>query len=139
MNSNHLPKNTTIPLPPGSSTDRAEIFWQTTNCQHFMDNHREDAAKSSPSEKIHNLRFPDVSKMLSGNVLITPIARSRSKYQAVASWNGKYYLTIFTLERRPFERSTLFAIIVTTYITYDSQHIEDYKEYIKLIRQTYGK
>lgn len=60
MNSNHKPKNTTIPLPPDSIAQRAEIFWQTTNCEHFMANYQADSAKVNPKQKVHNLHFSDV-------------------------------------------------------------------------------
>jgi len=40
MKSDHLPKNTTIPLllPISDEVGRTEIFWQTANCEHFMEN-----------------------------------------------------------------------------------------------------
>ena len=138
MKSNHLPKNTTIFLPPGSAAERAEIFWQTMNCEHFMENYRVDLTRTNPKEKVHNLKFADVARMLSGNVIISPVPNSTRKYQAIAWWNGKYYLTIFTLEHRPENYSTLFAVIITTYTTYESRHITTYKQYIEAIRQKYG-
>lgn len=139
MNSNHQPKNTTIPLPPGSIAQRAEIFWQTTNCEHFMANYQVDSAKVNLKEKVHNLRFSDVSNMLSGNVLITPVPKSPHRYRAISYWNENYYLTIFTLQRRPQERLTLFAVVITTYITYANEHINSYREYVEIIRQKYSR
>lgn len=138
MKSNHLPKNTTLYLPPDYSADRAEIFWQTVNCDHFMENYRHDLTKANPSEQIHNLRFADVARMLSGNVLITPVHKSIHKYQALAYWQEKYYLTIFTLERRADNSSHLFAVIITTYITYESRHLTAYQAYAQQIRQSYN-
>ena len=84
MKSNHLPKNTTLYLPPGHGTERAEIFWQTANCDHFVENYRADLTKLTPAEQVHNLRFADVARMLSGNVLIRPVPKSTHKYQALA-------------------------------------------------------
>lgn len=139
MKSNHLPKNTTLYLPPDYSADRAEIFWQTANCDHFMENYRADLTKVNPSEQIHNLRFADVARMLSGNVLITPVLKSTHKYQALAYWHEKYYLTIFTLEHRAENPSTLFAVIITTYITYESRHLTAYQAYAQQIRQHYNR
>lgn len=107
IKSNHLPKNTSIETPLG----RAELFWQTTNCVHFMQNYREDSSKTNPNEKVHNLQFSDVSKMLSGNVAIDQVKKS-DKYYAVSYWNDRYYYTIFTIERRTDESNTLFAIII---------------------------
>lgn len=138
MKSNHLPKNTTLYLPPDYSADRAEIFWQTVNCDHFMENYRHDLTKANPSEQVHNLRFADVARMLSGNVLITPVPKSIHKYQALAYWQERYYLTIFTLERRAENPSYLFAVIITTYITYESRHLIAYQAYAQQIRQSYN-
>lgn len=140
MKSNHLPRNTTIPLPLplDSEVERAELFWQTVNCDHFMENYRADSTKINPKERVHNLRFADVARMLSGNVLVSPVPKSANKYQAISYWQQTYYLTIFTLERRQENRSTLFAVILSTYITYESRHITDYQQFVQTTRQRYG-
>ena len=64
MKSNHLPKNTTIPLPLPFEDDveRAEIFWQTVNCDHFMENYRADSVKTNPKERV-----PDTSPTTSSS------------------------------------------------------------------------
>ncbi|MFD2938347.1 hypothetical protein [Spirosoma flavum] len=139
MKSNHIPKNTTLYLPPGHKAERAELFWQTANCDHFMENYRADLAKSNPSEQVHNLKFADVARMLSGNVLITPVPKSVTKYQAISYWQETYYLTIFTLEHRVENPSTLFAVIITTYITHESRHLSAYQAYADKIRQLYNR
>ena len=139
MKSNHLPKNTTIALPPGHPAERAEIYWQTVNCDHFMENYRADSAKANPNERVHNLRFADVARMLSGNVVIRPVPKSANKYQAIAYWHQNYYLTIFTLERRTESSSILFAVILSTYITYESRHIAEHQRYIQTVHQKYGQ
>ncbi len=104
-----------------------------------MENYRADSAKVNPSERVHNLKFADVAKMLSGNVAIKPVPKSTNKYQAIAYWNEQYYLTIFTLEHRAENRSVLFAVILSTYITYESRHITDYQQYAQEIRQRYDR
>lgn len=139
MKSNHTPKNTTLYLPPGHGAERAEIFWQTANCDHFMENYRTDLDKVNPSEQIHNLRFADVARMLSGNVLITPVPKSVNKYQAISYWQETYYLTIFTLEHRTESTLTLFAVIITTYITHESRHLTAYQAYAHKIRQSHNR
>lgn len=141
MKSNHIPKNTTIPLPIPFDTgpERAEIFWQTANCDHLMENYRADLDKANQKERIHNLRFADVSRMLSGNVLVSSVPKSTKKYQAISFWQDNYYLTIFTLERRIENRSTLFAVIITTYITYESRHITEYQQFAQATQQKYGR
>lgn len=103
-----------------------------------MENYRTDSAKINPNEQVHNLKFADVARMLSGNVVIGPVPKSDNKYQAISNWHEKYYLTIFTLERRAEIASTLFAIIITTYITYESRYIRQHQQYIQTIRQQYG-
>ena len=138
MKSNHIPKNTTLYLPLGYAADRAEIFWQTVNCDHFMENYRADSAKTNPNEQVHNLKFADVARMLSGNVVIGPVPKSAHKYQAISNWQENYYLTIFTLEHRAENPLTLFAVIITTYITYESRYIHQHQQYIQTIRQQYG-
>lgn len=141
MKSNHLPKNTTIPLPLpfDSEAERAEIFWQTANCDHFMENYRADSVKINAKERVHNLRFADVARMLSGNVLVSPVPKSLNKYQAISYWQENYYLTIFTLERRIENRSVLFAVILSTYITYESRHITDYQQFAQTTQQKYSR
>ena len=104
-----------------------------------MDNYRTDSAKAGSKEQVHNLKFSDVARMLSGNVLITPVPKSTHRYRAIAYWNENYYLTIFTLERRPESRSPLFAVIITTYITYEGRYITDYQQFAEEIRQKYGR
>lgn len=104
-----------------------------------MENYRADLTKTNPTEQIHNLRFADVARMLSGNVVIGPVPKSTHKYQAIAHWQQNYYLTIFTLERRLENPSILFAVIITTYITYESRHISQHQQYIETIRQAYGR
>ncbi len=104
-----------------------------------MENYRADSAKINSSEQVHNLKFADVARMLSGNVLITPVPKSTHKYQALAYWHENYYLTIFTLEHRAESPSTLFAVIITTYITYESRHLAAYQAYANQIRQSYNR
>jgi len=103
-----------------------------------MENYRADLIKTNPNERIHNLKFADVSRMLSGNVVIKPVPKSPNKYQAIAYWNEKHYLTIFTLEHRQENRSVLFAVILSTYITYESRHITDYQQYIETVQKRFG-
>ena len=131
--SSHLPKNTTITTPLG----KAELFWQTTNCNHFMQNYRDDSAKTKPGEKTHNLQFSDVSRMLSSNVVINPVKNSH-KFYAISYWNDRYYYTIFTLQRRTDAPDALFAVIITTYISYEARVINEYKAHIAESRTRYG-
>ncbi len=78
-----------------------------------MENYRTDLAKLTPLEQVHNLRFADVARMLSGNVLIRPVPKSTHKYQVLAYWHQNYYLTIFALERRSENSLVMFAGNIT--------------------------
>ena len=77
--------------------------------------------------------------MLSDNVLITPVPKSTRKYQALAYWHEKHYLTVFTLEQRIENPLTLFAVITTTYITHESRHLTAYQVYASKIRESYNR
>ena len=101
-----------------------------------MQNYRDDSAKAKPNEKTHNLNFSDVAKMLSGNVVINQVNNSH-KFYAISYWNDHYYYTIFTLQRRTDASSTLFAIIISTYISYEAHVINEYQNYIEGGRARY--
>jgi len=122
---------------------KAELYWQTANCDHLMLNHRDDSAKTNRKEKTHNLQFSDVAKMLSGNVFINPVKgkpqQDSHKFYAISYWHEYYYYTIFTLQRRTDAPGILFAVIITTYITYESHVINEYKAYLEEIHQRYGQ
>ncbi|QIP14694.1 hypothetical protein G8759_19795 [Spirosoma aureum] len=136
--SSHLPKNTTFMLTPGL---RAEIFWQTTNCDHFMENYRADLDAPTAKSRFHNLRFSQVSKMLSGNLYITqsPKSDDPNNYYAISSYGGKYYFTTFTIESRTDCPDTLFAVIITSYITYEDRHIKKHKAYVEELRRQFNR
>lgn len=102
-----------------------------------MQNYREDSSKTKTSEKTHNLQFSDVSRMLSGNVVINPV-RNSHKFYAISYWNDRYYYTIFTLQPRTDAPGTLFAVIISTYISYEAHVINEYKAYIEESRIRYG-
>ncbi len=133
--SNRLPKNTTIRIY-GIHT---EIFWQTANCDHFMDNYRTDTAKTAKS-RFHNLRFNQVAQMLSGNVYVSRVPKSDNpnKYYALSYYQQHYYFTTFTLESRTDTARTLFAIIITSYITYEDRHIDQCQAYLDDLEKQFG-
>ena len=102
-----------------------------------MQNYLGDSAKVKTKEKTHNLQFSDVSKMLAGNVVINPVKNSH-KFYAISFWNNSYYLTIFTLQRRNDASATLFAVLISTYISYEAHIINEYKSYIEESRSRFG-
>ncbi len=136
--SRHLPKNTTISVSTGK---RAELFWQTTNCLHFSQNFRADLGAQSSKSRVHNLEFNQVADMLSGNVFIARVPKSNipNKYYALSFFNERYYFTTFTLETRTDCVDTLFAVIITTYVTYEQRHIQEYTAYREEIKNQFGR
>jgi|GEM_PF-2217653 len=109
--SNHIPRNTTIIV----SGLQAEIFWQTTNCDHFLENYRADSTASTAKSRFYNLRFSQVAKMLSGNVYFgrVPKLENSNKYYALSFYNGLHYFTTFTLEPRPTDPCLLLSSLLT--------------------------
>ncbi len=122
---NHSPKNTTVFTPSG----RAELFWQTVNCDHFAENHSADAGKAGKS-RFHDLRFKDIAHLLSGDVAIDPVGSKGTKWRAISFYKEKHYLTIFHLQKRD-DCDTLFAVVVTCYATYHERHRKEYEKYIR--------
>lgn len=101
-----------------------------------MQNYRDDSAKTKLHEKTHNLHFSDVARMLSGNVIINPVKKSH-KFYAISHWNNRYYYTVFTIQRRTDAPNTLFAIIISAYISYEAHVINEYQTYIEESRTRY--
>lgn len=77
--------------------------------------------------------------MLSGNVLIAPVPKSRdpNKYYAVSHFGSHYYFTTFTLDFRTDCSDTLFCTVLTCHVTYESRYIDLYKKYLKLQQERF--
>lgn len=124
-NSKYYPKNTSVYIP--DIKERAEIFWQTVNANHLLENYND---KISQWGKDHDLKFNDFKNLLSGNTVM-----SRTKgdnFIAVAYDSNK---KDYTLIKR-FQQT--FIIIITAYATKDSNHIKAYKDYEAETRRKYA-
>ncbi len=78
--------------------------------------------------------------MLSGNVYVDHVPKSDNpnKYYAIALFGGKYYFTTFILESRTDCHNTLFAVIITSYITYEDRHIQKLRDYLETLKKRFG-
>jgi hypothetical protein len=110
---NHKPKNTTIFTPLG----RAELFFQVVNCDHIMFQYHENLIIVEDEKRQHDVSFSEIAGMLSGNVLIDKVPKTKSnKYYAISFYKNRYYYTVFYLEKRA-DCPQLFVVIVTSYTT----------------------
>lgn len=129
-NSKYYPQNTTVHI--AAIKDRAEIFWQTVNANHLLENYTD---KVSQFGKDHDLKFNDFKSLLSGNTVMKK--QKEDTYIAVAYDANKknHYFVKFALSSR-FKHT--FIIIITAYATKDSHHIQTYKEYQREIGQKFS-
>lgn len=129
-NSKYYPQNTTVHI--AAIKDRAEIFWQTVNANHLLENYTD---KVSQFGKDHDLKFNDFKSLLSGNTLMKK--QKGDTYIAIAYDESKknYYFVKFVLSSR-FQRR--FIIIITAYATKDSYYIQAYKDYKKGIQSKFA-
>ncbi|GAB3918450.1 hypothetical protein [Larkinella terrae] len=122
---NHKPKNTTIFTPFG----RAELFFQVVNCDHIMFQYHENLIVVDDEKRQHDVSFSEIASMLSGNVLIDKVPKTRSnKHYAISFYKNRYYYTVFYLEKRA-DSPQLFAVIVTSYATNKKEIREKYESY----------
>jgi len=107
----------------------AEIFWQTTNCEHFLQNYQEEIElrKVSKNQRIHDLRFRDVANMLSKNVHLVHEPIKKTKRILISYYGNKYYQSIVSFQRRK-KYKLLFAVIISCYICKNIFYINEYKE-----------
>lgn len=129
-NSKYYPQNTSIYIP--ETKERAEIFWQTVNANHLLENYTD---KVSQYGKDHDLKFNDFKNLLSGNTLMK--RKKENNYVAITYDERKknYYFVKFVLTKR-FRHT--FIIIITAYATKDSYHIQAYKDYEKEVKQKFA-
>ncbi|MFC0182490.1 hypothetical protein SAMN04515674_101452 [Pseudarcicella hirudinis] len=130
---NFKAKNTTVLTAEG----KAELFFQTVNCDHLLENYRTDVNKIG-KERVHDVKFSDISQLLSGNVCFSEVPKSKNKFQAISFYRGKYYVTFYYLDKRK-DCETLFAVIISCYISHESHIIKKYDTYKKEVEQQYGK
>lgn len=129
-NSKYYPQNTSVYI--SDIKGRAEIFWQTVNANHLLENYND---KISQWGKDHDLKFNDFKNLLSGNTVMSRI--KEETYIAVAYDSNKknYYFIKFALSKR-FQQT--FIIIITAYATKNSNHIKAYKDYEAETRRKYA-
>lgn len=130
---NFKARNTTILTAQG----KAELFFQTVNCDHILENYRMDASKFG-KERVHDVKFSDISKLLSGNVCFDCVQKSKNKFQAISFHQGKYYVTYYYLDKR-IDCDTLFAVIISCYISHESHITQKYDRYLKAEIERYRK
>ena len=106
----------------------AEIFWQTTNCEHFLQNYQEEIElrRVSKNQRIHDLRFRDVANMLSKDVSLVSESIKKQKKILISYYGNKYYQSIVSFQRRKNYKQ-LFAVIITCYICKNIFYINEYK------------
>ncbi|MFD2572216.1 hypothetical protein ACFSUS_16350 [Spirosoma soli] len=125
-----IKKNTTINTPFG----KAELFFQTKFADHVIENYRADLTKLDPAKRHHDLKFSDIASLLRGNVSVQPIKGDETQFEA----RGRHYLTLFHVAKRD-DSDTLFAFIVTSYVTNEKRYLERYQNYLEDLRKTYRK
>lgn len=131
---NHYPKNKAIYTDQG----RAEIFFQTINLDHYLEKYLLDLSKPD-DKRFHRLTFSEITKVLSqGNVLIERYADTKKKYFAISLYEGRYYYTVFYLEKRE-DCDKLFAIIATCYATNNKDIHQRYEAYVQKSKITFGR
>jgi len=108
---NQQPKNTTFKTPFGT----AELFFQIVNLDHYLANYVNDLEKPG-DKRFHDVRFSDIITRLKGRVLIEQIEGPKNKFYALSMVEGRYYYTVFYLNRRT-DSKTRYAVIVTCYAT----------------------
>jgi uncharacterized DUF497 family protein len=109
----------------------AEIFWQTKFADHLLENRRDDAKKPNYKERIHDLKFEEISMLLQQNHYLAPDNRKQGRFRIITKYRGKYYLIIYHLTKRKDLGNKLFAVIVTSYITYEAKNIRDYENHFQ--------
>lgn len=129
---NQKPKNTTIWTPEG----KAELFFQVVNCDHIMFQYIEVMNQVEDEKRQHDVTFQEIARMLSGDVFMEQVPKSKNKYYAVSFYRFKYYYTIFYLDQRN-DCNTQFAIVVTSYATNKREVREKYEAYIKNVEEIY--
>lgn len=130
---NQQPKNTTFLTPFG----RAELFFQVANLDHYLTNYIADLNKEE-SKRFHHVKFSEVITRLKGHVLIEPIEGPKNKFYALSLVNGRYYYTIFYLNRR-VDSHTLYAVIVTCYATNKKDVRQRYDEWLEQHKRGIGQ
>ena len=130
---NTEPKNTSVYTPQG----KAELFFQVVNCNHIMDNYREDVEKTG-NARIHDVKFTDIAKLLSGNVCTFIVPKSKEKVCAISFYKGKYYVTYLFLKKRP-DCEQLFAVIVSCFISNNPEIKRHYEDYLISVAKLYPK
>lgn len=119
--SKYYPQNTSFETPFG----KAEIFWQTNNANHLLENYTDNITQFG---KHHDLKFVDFKHLLQdANIHIIPSKYKKNIFETIAYSHSKkrYYFIIFALEKR---FKNLFAVIITAYATKKAEHINKYKE-----------
>lgn len=130
---NHQPRNKSIFTDQG----RAEIFFQTINLDHYLTKYLKDLDR--PDEKrFHRLTFAEIVNVLSrGNPLIQKYTDSRKKYYALSFYEGRYYYTVFYLDKHE-DWDKLFAIIVTCYATNNKDLHKQYQAQLEKNKIRFG-
>lgn len=130
---NHQPRNKSIYTDQG----RAELFFQTINLDHYLTKYLKDLDKPD-DKRFHRLTFSEITKVLSqGNVLIQQYADTK-KYYAISHYEGRYYYTVFYLERRE-DCDKLFAVIVTSYATNNKDVHERWEKHDQYTKAQFGR
>lgn len=134
---NREAKNAVITLSNLNNT-KAEIFWQTVNCQKIAEHYREDLSKQGTKGQFHDLLFADIVKALKGNVYIELVPKSSRKYKAIFYYKKNYYQTFFYLKKRQDFGNTTFLVIVSIYRTYHQVDHEKFNEYEETLKEKFG-
>lgn len=130
---NQQPKNTTFLTPYG----RAELFFQVSNLDHYLTNYIADLNKPD-DKRFHHVNFSDIINWLKGDVLIEQIEGPKDKFYALAFVDGRYYYTIFYLNRRS-DSNTLYAVIATCYATNKKDVKDRYDQWLNERRRELGR
>ena len=128
---NYEPKNGTFDTPLGK---RAEVFFQSVNCDHIAEGYRKNLTEIGSQQQMHDVNFVDIVRLLRGNVLVKQVPKSAGKWKAISFdvERKTYYQTFFFLKNRT-DCPTLFAVILSCYITHDPTNKEEYQAYIARI------
>ncbi len=131
---NQKPRNKSIYTEQG----RAEIFYQTINLDHYLTRYLDDLDKPD-DKRFHRLTFSEITKLLSQpDTLIQRYTDSQYRHFAISYLDGRYYYTVFYLEKRD-DCAKLFAVIVTCYATNNKDIYERWNQYKQYLNARFSR
>src|SRR5438046_976782 len=124
MSSSHQPKNAEISTISG---EKAEIFWQTQNANHIIDNYLTLVPRGT--QRSHDVKFTDIAAILVGkNVWLR--TKKKPVFVVLGKRGDRIYQVIVSLNRRTDIKDKLFAVVISCYICTSPEKIKTYKREI---------